>query len=165
MTGISNPEINSTCINLSADSSDDDSLFGIPPLALRDDSSSDEESVPRLASCVDSSSDDDSTNTPSTRPTSPSSSPSFFSSAHSRLWPDDSSISSESSYSVTALGPPPPGSITDFWDRPIPTSVLHDFPASFEDAKCQAFTVDYDSENLVYLSPEMTTAHTVISIQ
>jgi hypothetical protein len=34
----------------------------------------------------------------------------------------------------------------DFWDRPIPTSALHDFPSPFEDAKCRNFSVDYDSD-------------------
>jgi hypothetical protein len=146
MTGSTNPDINATTINYPADISDDDSIFGIPPLALRHDSSSDDESSPPLIRRVDSSSDDESTSQPSTQPTCLSSTPNSFSSACSRLWPDDNSISSESSYSVSALGPPPPGSIMDFWDRPIPTSALHDFPSPFEDAKCRSFSVDYDSD-------------------
>jgi hypothetical protein len=133
----------------SAADSDDESFSYIPPLARRADSSDDDSlfGIPPLVSRYDSSSDKDSDSSAPTQPTCPPlSSSSSFSSAHSRLFGGDSSLSSESSYSVTHLGPPPAGSIMDFWDRPIPTSVLHDFPSQFEDARCQSFSLDYDSD-------------------
>ena len=93
---------------------DDDSIFGIPSLHIRDDSSSDGSSTD-FHTASDGSS---------------------YHSAHDDIGEvitvtsDDSSV-----WSVSSLGPPPPGSIMAYWDKPFPTSCLHDFPYRGENSK------------------------------
>jgi hypothetical protein len=97
------------------DVDDDDSLFGLPSLASRCYSSSDE-SVDGLNISLSSSSS------------------SSFQSATASLSLSLSTSSGSSGFE--SLGPPPPGSIMSFWDRPMPTSFLHDIPHRTEDSKC-----------------------------
>jgi hypothetical protein len=75
----------------------DDSLFDIPPLTRRGDDSSSDGSTDYFTGSDDSS----------------------FASAHST--PTGTTASISTSYSLDSLGPPPPGSIMDLWDKPIPT--------------------------------------------
>jgi hypothetical protein len=97
------------------DVADDDSLFGLPSLASRCYSSSDE-SVDGLNISLSSTSS------------------SSFQSATASL--SLSSSTSSGSSGFESLGSPPPGSIMSFWDRPMPTSFLHDLPHRTEDSKC-----------------------------
>eukprot|EP00804_Cyclotella_cryptica_P017245 CCRYP_016804-RA/>CCRYP_016804-RA protein AED:0.21 eAED:0.21 QI:0/0/0/1/1/1/3/0/813 len=55
---------------------------------------------------------------------------------------DDASISSYSigsddvTFNVSDMGPPPPGSLMNFWDKPFPWHHLHDCGSPPEDVKC-----------------------------
>ena len=98
-----------------SEGSDDDSLFGVPPLAARCDYSSSDSSLDGSDYFTGS----DGTS---------------FASAGASLATDSPSV--HSTYLIDSMGPPPPGSIMDYWDKPIPSSCLHNFPSRFEDLKC-----------------------------
>lgn len=113
-----------------------DSVFGLQPLILDDDSSLDDESISNHIHTL-----------------------------HENRWlqgdiPDET-VSSESSFmsaqmdefslsmteSVVSmfensndLGPPPLGSLMDLWDTPFPTSCLHNFGSPINNAKCKSYT-------------------------
>jgi hypothetical protein len=106
--------------------SDEDSLFGIPSLAPRYDYSSSDSSLD--GSDYFTGSDGSS-----------------FASANASMLSDSPSV--HSTYSVESLGPPPPGSLMDYWDKPIPTGCLHNFPSRLEDLQCH-FLENIDANSL-----------------
>jgi hypothetical protein len=111
---------------VNSDGSEDDSVFGVPELARRCDISSSDSSLD--GSDYFTGSDGSS-----------------FISAHTSIVSDSSTV--HSTFHVDSLGPPPPGSLMDYWDKPIPPSCLHNFPSRLEDLKCN-FLEDIDAHSL-----------------
>ena len=101
------------------DSDSDDSLFGPPPpLHDGDDSSSSDES----ASDLDFFTASDGS--------------SYDTAEEFEVCTVYSDSDGSSCFSARSLGPPPPGSVMDYWDKPIPSSCMHNFPFRSEDSKC-----------------------------
>ena len=115
---------------------DDDSVFGLPAL------------LPKHT--CDSSSSDDSYSTD--YHTASDGSPDYLSALN-----EDTSVTSalSSDWSYSSLGPPPPGSIMTFWDKPIPSGCLHDFPFQYDDSKFTFLDdVSLDSDSDAHTSDE-----------
>jgi hypothetical protein len=106
---------------------DEDSIFGIPPLAARCYYSSSDSSLDGSDYFTGSDGSE------------------FLSAGDTSLLSDSPSV--HSTYSIDSLGPPPPGSLMDYWDKPIPPSCLHNFASHLEDLKCH-FTDGHDSHSL-----------------
>jgi hypothetical protein len=118
---MTNLQDSDTCSVHTVNSSEsDDSLFDIPDLAPRHDDSSSDGSTD-FFTCSDNSSFVSAWSSSRTTSTT------------------DTSGTCQSTFSLDSLGPPPPGSLMDLWDKPIPTSCLHNFPSRLEDAKCTFF--------------------------
>jgi hypothetical protein len=120
-----------------SEGSDGDSLFGVPPLASRCDYSSSDSSLDRS---------DYFTGTDG----------SSYGSVPESFTTDTPSL--HSTYTIDSLGPPPPGCIMDYWDKPIPSSCLHNFPSRFEDLKCNF--LDDDAHSLSSIEYDNSDADT-----
>jgi hypothetical protein len=109
-----------------SDGSEEDSMFGVPSLAPRCDISSSDSSLDGYDYFTGSDG-------------------SSFASANASLLSDSSTV--HSTFTIDSLGPPPPGSLVDYWDKPIPSSCLHNFPSRLEDLKYN-FLEDIDAHSL-----------------